>query len=59
MKQALVSLCFAGGIVFCCTVHVLICVSVFVCVCVSGCAHVVAVIEMTGCHDSLCITKAC
>lgn len=60
MKQALVSLCFAGGIVFYFTVHVFnVFMFVCICVCVSVCAHVVAVIEMTGCHDSLCITKAC
>ena len=48
MKRALVSLCFAGGIVFPCTAYVHLCV----CACVSGVCSVVALIEMTGCHDS-------
>lgn len=56
MKQALVSLCFAGGIVFCCAVHMY----VFVYLCLSGvCTCGGCIIEMTGCHDSLCIAKAC
>lgn len=38
--------------------------SVALCVCVRvysgfGCECVLALIEMTGCHDSLCIAEAC
>lgn len=58
MKQALVSLCFAGGIVSRCAVQVHTCLCKTVYVSMPGCASVVSVIEMTGGHVMICLTRA-